>query len=92
MASEDDFFIFRRFQTLNARTILWMQDRITKSERELKNIDEKVEKSHLDEKLRNDSMRWDETRMQRRHQLMLELSQLLHHYSLNALLNVQKPY
>ena len=32
IASEDDFFVFRRFGALNANTILWMQDRISQTE------------------------------------------------------------
>lgn len=82
MASEDDFFLFRRFGDLNSRTILWMQDRITRLEADVKRLDESVEKSPLENKLRNDSFRWDEQWLKPRHALMAELSQLLHHYSL----------
>jgi hypothetical protein len=82
MASEDDFFLFRRFGSLNSRTILWMQDRITRIESELKKLDEMVENSKITENRRNDSFRWDETHMAQRHALMIDLSQLLQHYSM----------
>lgn len=78
MASDDDFFLFRRFQSLNAQTILWMQDRIAQIEERLEEIHKNVEHA---EKLRNDSFRWDEKCMQERYKLMGELSGLLHHYS-----------
>ncbi|KAF2441987.1 hypothetical protein P171DRAFT_522900 [Karstenula rhodostoma CBS 690.94] len=81
MASEDDFFLFRRFGDLNCRTILWMQDRIKRVEDDLRRLDEWVEKSHPDEKLRNDSFKWDEQHMQQRHAHMEQLSRQLHHYN-----------
>ncbi|KAK7191935.1 hypothetical protein DPSP01_013342 [Paraphaeosphaeria sporulosa] len=81
MASEDDFFLFRRFGDLNSRTILWMQDRITRVENDLRSLDEMVHKSKLADNLRNDSFRWDEKWMTQRHAHMVELSQLLHHYN-----------
>lgn len=81
MASEDDFFLFRRFENLNAQTILWMQDRISQIEERLEAIHDHVVESHPDDKLRNDSLRWDEKYMPERHKLMMELSGLLHHFS-----------
>lgn len=81
MASGDDFFIIRRFQDLNARTILWMQDRIVQFEEDLKRIDQMVEDADLSHNLRNDSFRWDRTWVPERHTRMEELSSLLHHYS-----------
>ncbi|KAF1969059.1 hypothetical protein BU23DRAFT_591869 [Bimuria novae-zelandiae CBS 107.79] len=81
MASEDDFFIIRRFQDLNARTILWMQDRIARLEQDLKGMDDYIEKSDPSAKLRNSSLRWDEKYMEPRHRLMRELSTQLHQYN-----------
>ncbi|KAL5449657.1 hypothetical protein PMIN06_006782 [Paraphaeosphaeria minitans] len=81
MASEDDFFLFRRFGDLNSRTILWLQDRIMRIEDDLKRLDEFVENSKPDEKLRNNSFRWDERFMTQRHAHMAELSHLLNHYN-----------
>lgn len=81
MASDDDFFLFRRFESLNAQTILWMQDRIVQVEEKLEAIHKRVEDAPLGEKLVNSSLRWDEKYMQERHALHGELSCLLHHYS-----------
>jgi hypothetical protein len=81
MASEDDFFLFRRFDSLNAQTILWMQDRITRIEGDLQGIHKCIENSSFADGLRNDSFRWDERYAQKRHQLMGELSQILFHCS-----------
>lgn len=81
MASDDDFFLFRRFGALNSRTILWMQDRITRVENNLREIDELVENSKLADNLRNDSFRWDEKHLAQRAALMEELSRQLNHYS-----------
>jgi hypothetical protein len=85
MASDDDFFVFRRFESLNANTILWMQDHISRLEKELAEIHQMVEDSKPTQRLRNDSFRWDATcmhgSMQRRDQIMAELSRQLLHYS-----------
>jgi hypothetical protein len=40
MASSEDFLIFRRFNDLNVRAMLLMQDRIARKEEELRRIDE----------------------------------------------------
>jgi len=40
MASSEDFLIFRRFNDLNVRAMLLMQDRIARKEEELEKIDE----------------------------------------------------
>jgi hypothetical protein len=81
MASDDDCFLFRRFEGLNAQTILWMQDRIIQIEGKLYDIHKHIEKSPLEKGLANSSFRWDEVRMPERQTLMGELSPLLHHYS-----------
>lgn len=84
MASEDDFFIFRRFENLNALTMLWMQDKIVRIEAKLQEIHKTIEDAPLNEKLKNCSFRWDEKYRQERHALMGELSRLLHHYSTSS--------
>ncbi|KAF2026143.1 hypothetical protein EK21DRAFT_92684 [Setomelanomma holmii] len=81
MASDDDFFVFRRFESLNADTILWMQDHIARLETELKAMHKLVADSKLEQNLRNDSHRWDEQHMPRRTQIMGELSRQLLHYN-----------
>lgn len=81
MASEDDFFVFRRFQNLNAQTILWMQDRISGIEERLNAIHKGIESAPTDSKWKNCSFRWDQQYVRERHTLMEELSRLLHQYS-----------
>ena len=39
MASDDDFFVLRRFGELSARILLRLQDRITKLEEDLQRMD-----------------------------------------------------
>jgi hypothetical protein len=83
MASEDDFFVFRRFGRLNAGVVLWMQDRITQIETRLDEIHEMIANSPDIENRRNDSFRWDAKYEQERDHLMTQLSGLLHHYSMS---------
>jgi hypothetical protein len=81
MASDDDFFVFRRFESLNANTLLWMQDKISRLEQELANIHKAVEDSKPGQRWRNDSFRWDEKSMPRREEIMVQLSHQLLQYS-----------
>jgi len=78
MASDDDFFVFRRFESLNATTIAYLQYRISELERTLEEIHEANEQ---DEKGKNSSFKWDEKYQQDRFQIMNELSCLLLHYN-----------
>jgi hypothetical protein len=80
MASEDDFFVFRRFESLNANTILYLQHRISGLENKLHEIHRTVEES-TEEKWRNSSLSWDANHRPERLQIMDELSCLLLHYS-----------
>lgn len=79
MASDDDFFVFRRYQSLNARTILYMQDRIGQIENRLVQIHDEI--AHGDEKRKNNSFRLDMHLEPERDRLMCELTGLLHHYN-----------
>jgi hypothetical protein len=80
MASENDFFLFRRFESLNANTILYLQHRISGLENRLHEIHRTVEES-TEEKWKNSSLGWDANHMPERLQIMDELSCLLLHYS-----------
>lgn len=81
MASDDDFFVIRRFESLNANTILWMQHHIARLEQELAGIHRSIEESKPSQNLMNNSFTWDAKYMQRRTQILRELSQQLLHYS-----------
>ncbi|KAF2132947.1 hypothetical protein P153DRAFT_309790, partial [Dothidotthia symphoricarpi CBS 119687] len=81
MASEDDFFVFRRFESLNAGTILWMQDHISQLESRLHQIHKDIEESKPEQSLKNCSFRWDAKYMQERNMIMSELSRQLLHYN-----------
>lgn len=78
MASDDDFFVFRRFESLNATTIAYLQYRISQLEKRLEDI-HKLNEQEKDR--RNSSFKWDETNQQDRIHIMNELSCLLLHYS-----------
>jgi hypothetical protein len=80
MASSDDFFVIRRFQSLNAHVILYMQDRIAQIEERLQEIHEEYKQGHPSE-VNNGSFRWDLIHEPERDSLMCELTSLLHHYS-----------
>jgi hypothetical protein len=79
MASSDDFFIIRRFQSSNALVILYMQYRIVGIEDRLNEIHERIEKEDFE--TRNSSFLWDERFEPERARLLVELTGLLHHYS-----------
>ncbi|KAH7087193.1 hypothetical protein FB567DRAFT_602803 [Paraphoma chrysanthemicola] len=81
MASADDFFVFRRFESLNAATILWMQHRISELERRLQEIHQEVVNSEDNKRLKNSSFAWDAQWMQERTKIMGELSCLLLQYN-----------
>ena len=81
MASDDDFFIFRKFENANARVLLWMQHQIAKKEARLAELHNVVEESPLDNGLRNDSFDWDEKYFKERDDLTRDLSDLLLKYS-----------
>ncbi|KAF1999439.1 hypothetical protein P154DRAFT_437197 [Amniculicola lignicola CBS 123094] len=80
MASSDDFFVIRRFQSLNAHVILYMQYRIAQIEERLQEIHEECKKGNPSE-ANNGSFRWDLICEPERDSLMCELTSLLHHYN-----------
>lgn len=79
MASDDDFFIFRRYQSLNARTILYMQDQIGLIEQQLKTIHDDI--AHSNDDMKNNSFRLDACLVHRRDHLMQELTHRLYRYN-----------
>lgn len=81
MASDDESFAFRRFQALNARAILYMQDRISQIENRLEQIHMENAYANPDTHRRNFSFRWDMHWEKERDRLTCELTGLLHHYS-----------
>lgn len=88
MASDDDFFIIRRFGITNARVILWMQNEIAKKERKLAELHKQMEQrseTSLEGEGMNDSFDWDTRNLPERDMLMRELSALLLDYSRSSL-------
>lgn len=84
MASDDDFFVVRRFGTVNAHVILWMQHQIVSKETQLAELHQQMEKkpgTSAEVEGQNDSFNWDIDYLPERHNLMRELSALLLHYS-----------
>lgn len=83
MASDNDFFIFRRFDSLNARTILYLQHRISLFEKDLDDLHTAMEgpDEHGKPAKMNSSFGWDEKYMTTRAAIMNELTGLLLHYS-----------
>jgi hypothetical protein len=77
MASEDDFFVFRRFESINAEVILWLQDQITRLESELELMNEAV-----DDKCNNGSFRWNEENFPERTALLRKLYECTLEYSM----------
>lgn len=81
MASENDFFVFRRFESLNANTMLWMQYRISELERRLEEIHQEIKDSKISDNLKNSSFKWDGKWRPERTRIMGELSGILLQYS-----------
>lgn len=89
MASDNDFFLLRRFGELNSRVLLKMQFEIMKLENQLQFLDKKI-MDDTDPGERNDSFQWDESWNPNnksfnsglnRKQLLDELQRLLKEYS-----------
>jgi hypothetical protein len=81
MASDDDLFVFRRFASVNARIILWMQHQIVQKEDRLEELHKIVINGRSENHWRNDSFGWDAINHSERDNLMRELSSLVLHYS-----------
>ena len=85
-AIDDDFLVFRRFGTLNIRTLLDVQFQITALEIQLHRLDQacKDDPDLNNAASRMDSLAWDNCHQngkQRRGELVRELQPLLHKYS-----------
>jgi Family of unknown function (DUF6594) len=78
LASDDDFLIFRRFGTLNARVILAMQDGISAAEAKLKALDDEASLKNAPRR-HNGSFRREED--QERKALITEIKEKLKEYS-----------
>jgi hypothetical protein len=81
MASENEFFVFRRCKSLNANTILWMQHCITELGAKLEHSHKEIEVSKAADILKNSSFNWDQQFRPERTLIMGELSGLLLRYS-----------
>jgi hypothetical protein len=79
MASENDFFLLRRFGEMNARVLLHLQWRISQLEEKIHEIDESC-KTDGNTQARNNSFTWDSDPRSpghARHGLLLDLQPLL---------------
>lgn len=74
MASDDDFFMIRRFEGLGARVVLLMQNRIVQLEHELREEDNKCALE------RGNNGTFDTDRRKRRMEIMDELAERLERY------------
>ncbi|KAF5511444.1 hypothetical protein CGCS363_v002119 [Colletotrichum siamense] len=77
ISSEDDFFLLRRFDELNVRVALAMQDEITQLEEELEDVDKGTMAANAPD-FNNSTLRGD---IEGRSTLIKEISQKLRHYN-----------
>ncbi|KAH0436420.1 hypothetical protein CcaCcLH18_04440 [Colletotrichum camelliae] len=77
ISSEDDFFLLRRFDELNVRIALAMQDEISQLEEELEDVDKGTMGANAPD-FNNGTLRGD---LEGRSTLIKELSQKLRHYN-----------
>jgi hypothetical protein len=87
LASDDDFLIFRRFGTLNARVLLLLQDELTVAEEKLKALDEQYSLKDAP-RLHNGSFRIEqrEEKQQERRKLLLEIKDKVSEYSTHIII------
>ena len=78
MASDDDFFVLRRFGKLGARVVLHMQYQISKLEEDLEREDDLCRHAPNDEDADNGSFRGDPR--PQRHELLVSLASILGQY------------
>lgn len=78
VASDDDFFVLRRFSALTARVLLAAQDELVELENQLSYLDHQVAQSRDPEK-RNDSFRYEA--LPNRLDLLHEIDRKLRAYS-----------
>lgn len=79
LSSDDDLFILRRFNTLNVRVILAQQDRLSKLEHELAEVDERNSKRDAPD-VNNGTIRDD---IEERKLLLDDIRKEIHRYSLS---------
>lgn len=81
LASDDDFLIFRRFGTLNARIILALQGDLSVAEEKLKKLDEDYSQKTAP-RLYNGSFRHekDKAQQQERRKLLFEIKDKMKEY------------
>ncbi|KAH7412513.1 hypothetical protein BKA64DRAFT_330380 [Cadophora sp. MPI-SDFR-AT-0126] len=80
LASDDDFLIFRRFGTLNARILLLLQDEICVAEAKLKSLDEEYSQKTAPRQ-HNGSFRKESVQQAERKNLLLEIKEKLKEYN-----------
>jgi hypothetical protein len=86
LASDDDFLIFRRFGTLNARILLLLQDDLTVAEEKLKALDEQYSLKDAP-RLHNGSFRIEQgEEEQQRRKLVLEIKDKVSEYSTSLIM------
>ncbi|KAF3040225.1 hypothetical protein E8E11_006944 [Didymella keratinophila] len=84
MASDDDFFVIRRFGSTNAYVMLWMQDQITLKEKRLTELHQEMEQKTgplEEDEGQNGCFGWDSSYLAERQTILHELSSLMLHYN-----------
>lgn len=87
LASDDDFMIFRKFDILNARVLLALQDEISEAEEKLTKLDEEYSLKTAP-RLHNGCFREEKhnEKQQDRRRLVFEIKDKLKEYSTNPFL------
>lgn len=80
MSSESDFYILRRFGSLNARVALCLQDHLSVLEIELRDMDGRYSRRDAG-KIHNGSFRDDQENQEERYELVKKIHAALTHYS-----------
>lgn len=80
LSSDDDFLMFRRFGTLNARVLLSMQDDLVVAEEKLKELDSQYSQKDAPRQ-HNGSFRLESAQQTERKELLLDIKNKLKEYS-----------
>ncbi|KAI0386071.1 hypothetical protein F5Y04DRAFT_275677 [Hypomontagnella monticulosa] len=78
LASEDEFFVLRRFDSLNIRIALSLQDELSVLEEELSEIDRKYSERDTTVAVNNGTFRYDQQDLTR---LLSRIEQKVRHYN-----------